>query len=241
MAQTCPDYEHIIVDGASSDGTPAFLAEETDGMCRWISEPDGGIYEAMNKGVRMAQGDFCLFMNAGDRFAGSRVLSRIVPLLPGSDIVLGNEIRVDRQGRIEGFTPAKDAFSLENILQSSVSHQATFIRRELLLNHPYDESFRLVSDWKFILERYLAGMHAFKEVNVDVCFFEAGGVTDKNKTLGTEERHAVLSAYPQYASIWKSPFRPSLSRKAWHKTLVFIKWMQYAGSKSLSLTDGILP
>lgn len=228
MGQVRADYEYIVVDGSSTDGTRDYLAQEAAEAYRWISEPDSGIYEAMNKGVRIARGDYCLFMNAGDCFVNSRVLSRIRPLLEDADIVLGNEIRVDEDGAIEGFSPSRGAFSLENLLQSSVSHQATFIRRELLIRHPYDESLRLVSDWKFILERFLEGGCRFQEVNEDVCFFAAGGATDKNNATGVEERLSVLSAYPQYRPIWQSPYRPSFFKKALRKGMLYFKKLQYA-------------
>jgi glycosyltransferase involved in cell wall biosynthesis len=230
LVQSGTDYEYIIVDGGSKDGTPEFLAEKSIVEYRWISEPDSGIYEAMNKGVKMAQGDFCIFMNAGDWFIDDKVLFKVAPFLDKADILLGNQIHLDEQGIIDGYTSSKGAFTLRNLLQSSVCHQATFIRRSLLLNHPYDESLRLVSDWKFILENFLSGICRFKEIDIDICYFEAGGATDKNTHLGSFERMAVLSAYPQYSSIWQTPYRPSLFQKVRRKTMAYLKKWQYAGN-----------
>lgn len=193
--QDYADFEYIVVDGASTDGTRAFLEHEASGIDRWVSEPDSGIYEAMNKGVRLATGDYCIFMNAGDSFIHDRVLSRVESQLDGTDIVLGNEILVNEQERMCGFTPAKGSFTLQHLLSASICHQATFIKKDLLLEYPYDESLRLVSDWKFILERFIQGRCSFKTINIDICFFRSGGRTDTLQIIGKSEKESVLLSY----------------------------------------------
>lgn len=227
LAQLGTDYEYLVVDGASGDGTPEFLAKNTNGRCRWISEPDGGIYEAMNKGVKMAQGEYCLFMNAGDCFVDAKVLAKMIPFLNGTDLVLGNQIHVDEQGVIDDYSYSRGSFSLDNLFQSTIAHQATFIRREILIIHPYDESLRLVSDWKFFLELFLEGSVSYKTVNVNISFFFGGGVTDKNRELGKQERLGVLSSYPEYQYIWGKPYNPSLMRMVKKKVLYFLNKFLY--------------
>ena len=150
-------------------------------------------------------------MNAGDLFVSPRVLSRVQKHLDNADIILGNEIVVNEDDTIRGFTASRHAYTLNHLLTSSTSHQATFIRRDLLLEHPYDESLRLVSDWKFILERFLEGCHTFKEINVDVCFFRSGGATDRYRDIGLQEKKSVLERYPEYKEIWSKPYSPCLS------------------------------
>ena len=216
IRQNYADFEYIVVDGDSMDGTKDFLAQGSRGISLWISEPDKGIYEAMNKGVRLAQGDFCIFMNAGDLFVNDGVLAHVDRFLSGSDIVLGNEIIIDDDDAIIGFTPSRNAYTLKHLLTSSTSHQATFIRRSLLVRHPYDESLRLVSDWKFILERIIKRDAQLKTINVDVCFFRAGGATFKNLQTGTEERRKTLETYPEYYSIWSRPYRPGFFKKSFN-------------------------
>ena len=227
VSQKDAEFEYIVVDGAGNDGTAAYLESGISGVSRWISEPDGGIYEAMNKGVRLACGDYCIFMNAGDVFANVHVLSRISPKLEGADIVLGNELLVNGKGRITGFTPSRGGFSTDNLLHYSVCHQASFIRRDILLDHPYDESLRLVSDWKFILERFLSGENSFKTVNIDVCLFFAGGLTDKHYDYGQKERLIVLNGYPEYACIWKSKPPKRTARRIWNHLIMLVKRSYY--------------
>lgn len=221
LQQDYDDWEYIVVDGASNDGTRDYLEKESQGVIKWISEHDGGIYEAMNKGTRMATGDYCIFMNAGDCFVNSRVLSRILPYLDGSDLVIGNLVHIDERGIITGYVPSHSCFTIENLLKSSISHQATFIRRNILLLHPYSQSLRLVSDWKLFLELRMSPTVTYREVNVDICFFSAGGATDKNRELGAKERLSVLSEYPEYKHIWNSPYKPSFWQKAYRKLLYY--------------------
>lgn len=226
--QDSTDYEYIVVDGASRDGTLDFLEGKDSRLIRWISEPDGGIYEAMNKGVRLAKGDYCIFMNAGDCFINRKVLRRVDKYLDGTDMVLGSQLLVSERGSIVGYYPSFNGFTLNNLLQSSVCHQSCFIRREVLLAHPYDESLRLVSDWKFFLERFMDGQTSFKTIGEDICSFRTGGATDKNVALGADERLRVLAAYPKYREIWESPYNPSFLLKVYRKILEQIKKIQYA-------------
>ncbi len=228
--QDFADYEYIVVDGASEDGTQDYLEMQGSGITRWVSEPDHGIYEAMNKGTKMAAGDYCIFLNAGDCLVDKTVLSRMSGQLDGKDLVLGNAIHVDESGTIDGFISSHGGFSLQNLFQSAICHQATFIRRELMLSRPYDESLRLVSDWKFFLECFLDGTVSRKEVPVDVCFFFAGGATDQNLSLGKRERQAVLARYPEYRFVWEAPYRPSLARMIRSKTQYYLSKVKYAAT-----------
>jgi glycosyltransferase involved in cell wall biosynthesis len=225
ICQSFGSYEYIVVDGASTDGTAEYLNKEK-GINKWISEPDNGIYEAMNKGTRMATGDYCIFMNAGDRFVDNYVLSKIAPHLDGTDFVLGNEVII-KEGRVIDYYPSKGSFTLKNLLQSSTRHQSIFIRRNVLIDHPYDESLRLVSDWKFTLECFLDGRYSFKTVNIDICLFAAGGATLQFFDDGRKERMKVLSAYPDKKYIWGQQYNPSFWVKVRNKFLYFMKSWQY--------------
>ena len=232
LSQAGVDFEYVIVDGFSTDGTLEYLKSFSSKNVRWISEPDKGIYEAMNKGTRLAQGDYCIFMNAGDRFVSDTVIQQMLPLLDETDIVLGNQIHLNSAGRIDGYSPSRGAITLENIMRISLRHQSCFIKRKVLIQHPYDENLRLVSDWKFFLERYLDG-NSFKAVNVDVCFFIAGGATDNNVILGASEKKSVWLQHLEYRTIWEKPYNPSLFEKARNKILFYLKYLRYSNRVKL--------
>ena len=154
FGQSFQDFEYIIVDGASTDKSVEiilFAAEKH--KIKWISEPDSGIYNAMNKGVRMAGGDYILFLNSGDTFANENVLEEIHPLLGGSDFVIGR-VNITRNGKIvqTSKTLGNPDLSLYYLYLYGIPHQASFIKKELLERTPYDESLKINADWKTFVQ-----------------------------------------------------------------------------------------
>jgi glycosyltransferase involved in cell wall biosynthesis len=99
LEQNCDDYELIVIDGASTDGTQLILAEYRDRIATLISEPDEGLYDAMRKGAELANGVYTIFMNSGDRFADPRVIGDFKRFKDKSDLVYGSFIRVEEDGR----------------------------------------------------------------------------------------------------------------------------------------------
>lgn len=193
IRQSYKDFEYIVIDGQSADGTMDIVNRYADKITRVVSEPDTGIYNAMNKGVRLATGEYCIFMNAGDTFAGAEVLERVVPFLTGEyDVVVGREISI-RNDRIVGHVYPPKRITAMHFYRSSLSHQSAFIRREALLRHPYDETLRLVSDWKFWIEMLVSGKLSYCPIDVNVCCFNQDGATYTQLDLGKKERTQVLN------------------------------------------------
>lgn len=195
------DFEYIVVDGMSTDGTVEIIRKYQQHITRWVSEPDNGIYNAMNKGVRMAKGDYCIFMNAGDYFVNASVLSKVAPFLDGTyDYLAGNEVSVNKAW-VVNYIKAPKRITQDFLGLKSISHQASFIRRELLLRCPYDETLRMVSDWKFCIQTLLKGDASYSSIPVDICKFNHDGISCTNTELGSKERKAVLlELLPQYLS-----------------------------------------
>lgn len=153
-SQDYPRVEYIVVDGASTDGTWALLEKRGSEIHRWISEPDGGIYEAMNKGTLLASGEYVCFMNAGDSFASRDAISRMFLPPPSAELVWGDCI-------IEGakedeYDSARDVVGRLH-RQMTVCHQSLFTKRESLRKRPFDASYRIAADYDFLCERILAG------------------------------------------------------------------------------------
>ena len=150
LHQTSQDFEYIIIDGASTDKSVEIVKAATEKhKIKWISEPDSGIYNAMNKGVRMATGDYVIFLNSGDTFANEKVLEEIQPLLDGSEFVIGR-VNVTKNGKIVQTSKnlGNQDLSLYNLYLYGIPHQAAFIKKELLERNPYDESLIINADWK---------------------------------------------------------------------------------------------
>lgn len=190
--QCYDEFEYVVVDGNSKDGTVDIIKKYVGKISKWISEPDTGIYNAMNKAVRMAEGEYCIFMNAGDVFLNPLVLKQVSLFLEdGVDYLAGNEVSV-KKGKIVDYACAPKNITTRLFVQRSLSHQASFIRRKLLLQCPYDESLRMVSDWKFCIQTLLLGKATYRAIDVDVCQFNQDGITFTHKDLGRAERLKVL-------------------------------------------------
>jgi glycosyltransferase involved in cell wall biosynthesis len=144
FAQADADYEVIVQDGASTDGTAEALAGFGDWIDSLVSEPDGGIYDAMNRALARARGEWLLFLNAADWFVDERVLARVAARLrPDDDIFVGQAIR-DEDGEVHLYRPNHQFWA-----GSTGDHQASFIRRELMQELGYDTRYRISGDLHF--------------------------------------------------------------------------------------------
>lgn len=171
-----PSFEWIVVDGASSDGTAEWLAAQVKQIGKFLSEPDRGIYDAMNKGIRMAVGRYCLFLNGGDRFIGRHALRDLQRGVGDADIVYGDMAFSGRQGtEVRTF---RGAVVNEHFLyDTTLPHGSTMIRRELFRSlGPYDESFRIAADHEFFVRALRRGA-SFQYVPVVVTEFFLDGVS----------------------------------------------------------------
>jgi glycosyltransferase involved in cell wall biosynthesis len=189
LAQDYPGFELIVIDGASHDGSQTVIQSYATRLAYWVSEPDRSLYEAMNKGVAAAKGQWVLFMNAGDRFAAPDVLSRIFATNhDGADIVYGHHIRCYPAQGIERLVAAEAPEVLPR--RMPCSHQSLLMRRELLLDHPFQDDL-LAADYEVLLAAYAAGK-TFSMVDRVIARTEMGGRSDTHRLRSLRERMAVL-------------------------------------------------
>ena len=181
-------FEYIIIDGASSDGTKNFLRSTEIKIDKWTSEPDNGIYNAMNKGVDLASGDYCLFLNSGDVLHDCNVIEKAINEIDNHDLVIGKIIFLNSMSTSVVNTP----ITLQRLYVGSIPHPGTFIRTELLRENPYDESLKIASDWKFFLQALIIGNCSYKIVDLIITDFECDGISATNKDLCELEREQVL-------------------------------------------------
>lgn len=187
VSQTFKDFEWIVIDGGSTDGSKELIGQYTDHFAYWVSEPDNGIYNAMNKGIKQSQGDYLLFLNSGDWLCKEDSLESIwdTENLPDADIIYctyGDGISWAIPHRL----------TLDYFLDSSLFHQSTFIRRKLLEETPYDENLRIVSDWKFFLDQIVLRNVSYHAVDLQLCHNQIGGISWDEKRL-EREREQVFS------------------------------------------------
>ncbi len=188
FSQTTKDYEYIIIDGGSTDGCKEYL-ETLQSVSKKISEPDKGIYNAMNKAVRMADGEYCIFMNAGDTFHDETVVERANSVLGYADLYVGHTVEVGA-GRQQSFY-APNPMTIKHLLKTSIYHQSTFARTSLLKAHPYREDLRIVSDWAFFFEQWLKGAK-YKPLDFFVSYYFLGGYSAQNVGQIEKERKDVI-------------------------------------------------
>lgn len=197
-SQTEKDYEHLIVDGASKDATVAIACAADQERRRVVSEPDKGLYDAMNKGLRMARGRYLIFLNAGDAFSSHEVLSRYAAgTASGADIVYADTRLVDSSRRVVGprhlSVPRRLTFGsfARGML---VCHQAFCVRRELAPE--YDLAYRFSADYEWCL-RCLKASDPGRCVNLGMVAIDylTDGLTDKNHKASLKERYRIMCAY----------------------------------------------
>ena len=189
LAQTARDqFEYVVVDGGADDGSGEMLKQEYDGkLDKWISEPIKPIYRKMNMGVQMATGDYCLFINSGDSLNDPDVVRDVLPHLDKQhDLVIGTILEGKNRTRVP------EDITYLWMYKASIPHSAAFIRRELLLKHPYDEDLVIVSDWKFFLQALILDNASYKLIERDIAYFDQTGISSTHPELVEEERRKVL-------------------------------------------------
>ena len=151
-AQTDQGFEWIVVDGASTDGTRELLQSQQEKFSRILSEPDSGLYAAMNKGIGLASGEYLLFLNAGDTLENNSVVQAFKQAHFTADLVVG-DIRVVYPGRGEQYRSSHAHALDSNLLYwRTFPHPSTFIARRLFTRFgPYDLSFQILADWEFFV------------------------------------------------------------------------------------------
>ena len=201
LAQACKAFDYVVVDGASKDKSVEVIhrySEQFGDRLKWLSEPDKGIYNAMNKGIKMASGDYVQFLNSGDCLAADDVVMRMLDDLkskgnPG--ILYGNMLKDMPNGTIlRDRCFAGQDITFLGFYTGTLNHSPAFIRRGLFDKYGlYDESLRIVSDWKWYFQAIVLGEEKPVYTDIDVTLFDMHGISETNKELDKAERKKVLA------------------------------------------------
>lgn len=192
--QTSTDFEYIVIDGGSTDGSVEAIKEYEDKITYWLSEPDTGIYNAMNKGIRLAKGEYCQFLNSGDTLVAPDVTEKMLHNLHDTGIVIGNMLKRLLTGKIyrdKGKGVEKPTFL--TFYRGTLNHSPAYIKRSLFEKYGlYDENLRIVSDWKWYLQAVGLNNESVSYNDIDVSMFEMDGISNSNIELVQQERRKVL-------------------------------------------------
>lgn len=207
-SQTCKEFEHIIVDGGSTDGSKELIEEYAKNAkyaVKWVSERDKGIYNGMNKGILMAIGKYIQILNSGDCLADDSVVERMLKALKENEypeILYGNMVKINADGKIIGKSTYTE-YSLRQFYSSTLNHDCAYIKRSLFDEYGlYDENLKVVSDWKWYLQAIGLGMVKPIYIDIDVTHFDASGISETNLDLRNKERRQVLEKVMPPAILW---------------------------------------
>lgn len=212
-SQTYPNIEHIIVDGASTDGSVDVIKEYENQLhithstinLLWSSEPDNGIYNAMNRGIRKATGEYCQFLNSGDMLAAPDVTERMMAALlqckskadavktNDVDIIYGDMLKIGVKKHYVDKSSRNDDVTLMMFYRGCLNHSPAYIKRSLFDEYGlYDESLKICSDWKFYMQSIVFGKAITKHVDIVVTHFDMTGISETRKDILNDERNRLL-------------------------------------------------
>lgn len=199
VGQTYDDIEYIVIDGGSTDGSKELIETHAAKIHYWVSEPDSGIYNAMNKGIRAAKGEYLLFMNSGDCFFESDTLAKAEALMvENCGIYYGDLIYYNkRKKKLEDWIfPNK--LSLGFFIENSLPHQGSFIKRNLFdAISMYNENLKIASDWEFFVIAICVEKVSYKHIGIVISEYDFTGISSdpKNYDLVASEKKITFDKY----------------------------------------------
>jgi glycosyltransferase involved in cell wall biosynthesis len=192
VEQTFAGFEYIVIDGASSDGSADVIKRFADKITYWVSEPDAGIYNAMNKGIKKAQGDYCLFLNSGDYLINSNTLKDVfeeIKNYPESDIYY-----TDCVTKYNTIISVPKLLNIEYLICYTINHQNVIIKSELFFKHGiYNENLKIVSDWAFFLTEFWIHKSKFAYLKTHIAVYDTEGISFAQAEKTPLERKNVLA------------------------------------------------
>lgn len=191
--QSFNDFEWLVIDGGSTDGSKDLLEEQSNKITYWVSEPDSGIYNAMNKGILKAQGDYLLFLNSGDWLFTDDVLEKVFAISRTADICFGQNMLIKSENckYLSGRTSTN--FSLFSLYEYSIPHQSSFIRKSLFERYGlYDEDYKIVGDLDFFMRVIVLKNCTLEYIGLIVSNFDGNGLSNTALKQVWIERNMII-------------------------------------------------
>lgn len=238
IAPHCASHiEYIVIDGGSTDGSKDVIESYSDKITHWVSEPDSGIFNAMNKGALKATGDYLLFINSGDVLNNDIDMNKITSLLNGEDFIYYDIIIVDTDGN-QRVHPSAHCLDFKFFAERSLPHQATFVKRDLHIRlGGYNEQMRVGADWAFFLDAVCALGCSYKYINDNFSTYPLDGMSAQPENIARlwqEKDDYIKNNYSLYYSLYKEwmekkdelyKLKYSFSVR-YLKKLGFLKWLK---------------
>lgn len=192
ISQTYRDFEFVVIDGNSTDGSREYLISQKQRIDILVSEPDTGIYNAMNKGVRLVNGEYCIFMNSGDTFYSSHVIEQCIDKLDGTDYMCGRSLFM-KDPNISSFIYIPPvSIDVDFLLLRALSHQSLFCRTDILRKYPFNEDNYIVSDWEQYFRAWYIHGCTYSALEMFVSIYHLDGISTTQNELDAKERDAII-------------------------------------------------
>ncbi len=230
ICQTWKDFEWIVIDGGSTDGSKELIGQYQQHFANWCSEPDKGVYNAMNKGIERAKGEYLLFLNSGDALYDKDVLQKVHDLHLDADIISGQVERMDNHQLLRVY----DNNILKQLFYSTLNHQGTFIKRKLFDDLKYDENYSIVSDWKFWVDAIIKNNATLEIIGMIVASQDMKGISSEEPLRDKEERQKLLNTY------FPITVQQELKRSWYLQKSTYVQRGQYIKENSKSVFNVLL-
>jgi glycosyltransferase involved in cell wall biosynthesis len=222
IGQTFTGFEYIVIDGNSGDGSAGIIKQYADKISYWVSEPDTGIYNAMNKGIKKARGDYCLFLNSGDYLINHKTLAEVLSRADGgADIYYADCVLSD--GKISVYPEKLD---VNYLIKGPISHQNALMRRSLFTEHGlYNEALTIGSDWEYFLKEMWIYKTRFSHLPSPLAVFDVNGIGSRDPNLRRREKEIIYKnvfgdlsgSLMELYSYRRSVYSDILKRWGWEK------------------------
>lgn len=213
--QTLTDYEYIVIDGGSTDGSLEIIKSNCGNIHFWVSENDDGIYDAMNKGIAVAKGGYCMFLNSGDKFYDKAVLQKVSDSGMKEQIIYGDLI-YSKSNMTIGVKKNPKKITIPFLLVSGIGHQAQFIQKALFEQHgSYSTTFQISSDYEFFVKLYFKFGLITKHLPFPIAVYDISGISGnpnfedqlylERKRIQREHFPVLINfIYSNFNLIWRS-------------------------------------
>ena len=191
ISQTFTDYEYIVIDGGSTDDSEKIIKKYADKITYWVSEPDKGIYNAMNKGISKTKGEYLQFLNSGDLLIAETALDEVFFEFPDKDIVYGN-LKTTKE-----ITVYPDKLTYSFFFAGTLGHPSSFIKKELFEKYGnYNEQNKIVSDWEFFISAIIFNNCSYQNIKKTISFYEGGGLSSDKSMYLQEKKKMLKNKFP---------------------------------------------
>lgn len=202
LEQSYAELEYVVIDGGSTDGSKEYIECYQESLAYWVSEPDSGIYDAMNKGIDQASGDYLLFMNSGDWLVDNLVIEKFVGFKPVEDLVYGCHLAEQNILWSRQYPPM--TMSTAIALTNTINHQSIFYASCIFENARYNLNYKILADWVLTNNAIIFNRSTTRYIDLLICYYDLNGVSsDFNLRHKERKRYLKENFNPLFLSLLK--------------------------------------